>query len=71
MWYIGMVFQNVDVASESSFSSRKSLSQVFAVEADDSAEAIERISDAWDNGRIELDNPELCDTDFSLLGRVE
>lgn len=37
----------------------KSLSQVFTVEADDSAEA------------IELDNPEICDTDFSLIGRAE
>ena len=45
-------------------------SQVFTIEADSSAEAVERISDAWDEGRIELDNPELCDTDFSLIGRA-
>ncbi len=45
--------------------------QVFTVEAQDSAEAVERISEAWDEGRIELDNPELCDTDFSLIGRAE
>ena len=45
--------------------------QVFTVEAQNSAEAVQRISDAWDNGRIELDNPEICDTDFSLIGRAE
>ena len=45
--------------------------QVFTVEAKDSAKAIEKISDAWNEGRIELDNPELCDTDFSLIGRAE
>ncbi len=46
-------------------------SQVFTIEAQDSTEAVERISDAWDEGRIELDNPELCDTDFSLIGRAK
>ena len=45
-------------------------SQVFTIEADSSAEAVERISDAWDEGRIELDNPELCDTDFYFIGRA-
>ena len=45
--------------------------QVFTVDAQDSAEAVERISEAWNEGRIELDNPELCDTDFSLIGRAE
>lgn len=45
--------------------------QVFTIEADNSAEAVEGISDAWDNGEIELDNPELSDTDFSLIGRAE
>ncbi len=45
-------------------------SQVFTIEADSNAEAVERISEAWDEGRIELDNPELCDTDFSLIGRA-
>ena len=44
--------------------------QVFTVEAQDSTEAIQRIADAWNEGRIELDNPELCDTDFSLIGRA-
>ena len=45
--------------------------QVSTIEADNSAEAVERISEAWDEGRIELDSPELCDTDFSLIGRAE
>ncbi len=45
--------------------------QVFTVEAHDSAETVEKVSDAWDDGRIELDNPELCDTDFSFIGRSE
>ncbi|MBQ3757844.1 MAG: hypothetical protein II876_00135 [Synergistaceae bacterium] len=45
--------------------------QIFTVEAQDSAEAVERISNAWDERRIELDNPGLCDTDFSLIGRAE
>ena len=44
--------------------------QVFTIEADNSAEAVERISEAWNEGRIELDSPELCDTDFSLIGRA-
>ncbi len=44
--------------------------QVFIVEAHNSAEAVERISNAWDEGRIELDSPEVCDTDFSLIGRA-
>ncbi len=46
-------------------------SQVFTIEAQDSAEAVEKVSDAWDDGRIELDNPEITDTDFSLIGRAE
>lgn len=46
-------------------------SQVFTIEAQDSTEAVEKISDAWDDGRIELDNPEITDTDFSLIGRAE
>ncbi len=45
--------------------------QVFTVEAHNSTEAVEKISDAWDYGRIEMDNPELCDTDFSFIGRAE
>ena len=45
--------------------------QSFIVEAQNSTEAIEKISYAWDNGDIELDNPDICDTDFSLIGRAE
>ena len=46
-------------------------SQVFTVEANNSTEAVEKISDAWNEGCIELDNPELTDTDFSFIGRSE
>ena len=45
--------------------------QAFIVEALNSSEAIEKISDAWDNGEIELDDPDTSDTDFSLIGRAE
>ena len=45
--------------------------QVFTVEARNSSEAIEKISDAWDNGELELDVPDICDTDFSLIGRTD
>ena len=45
--------------------------QVFTVDAEDSEEAIEKISDAWDNGTIELDDPDTCDTDFSLIRRAD
>lgn len=45
--------------------------QVFTVEAENSTEAIERISDAWDNGYIELVDPDISDTDFSLIGRTD
>ena len=45
--------------------------QVFIIEAENGSEAIERISDAWDNGVIELDNPDTSDTDFSLIGRTD
>ena len=41
------------------------------VEAKNSSEAIEKISDAWDNGELELDDPDISDTDFSLIGRAE
>ena len=41
--------------------------QSFTVEARNSTEAIEKISDAWDNGDIELDYPDTSDTDFSLM----
>ena len=45
--------------------------QVFTVEAENSSEAIEKISDAWDEGMIELVDPDTCDTDFSLIGRAD
>ena len=45
--------------------------QSFIVEAQNSTEAIEKISYAWDNGDIELDNPDISDTDFSLIGRAD
>ncbi|MBR0167537.1 MAG: hypothetical protein IJQ08_02590 [Synergistaceae bacterium] len=46
-------------------------SQIFTVKANNSAEAIEKISDAWNEGCIEMDNPEITDTDFSFIGRAE
>ena len=45
--------------------------QSFIVEAQNSTEAIEKISDAWDNGELELDDPDTSDTDFSLIGRAD
>ena len=45
--------------------------QSFIVEAENSSEAIEKISDAWNNGTIELDDPDTSDTDFSIIGRAE
>ncbi len=45
--------------------------QVFTVEAENSSEAIEKISDAWDEGMIELVDPDTCDTDFSLIRRAD
>lgn len=45
--------------------------QTFTIEAENSADAVDKISDAWDNGELELDNPELCDTDFFLIGRAD
>ena len=45
--------------------------QAFIVEALNSSEAIEKISDAWDYGEIELDDPDTSDTDFSLIGRAD
>ncbi len=45
--------------------------QVFTVEAMNCSEAIEKISDAWDYGNIELDNPDISDTDFSLTGQAD
>ncbi len=45
--------------------------QVFIIEAECSEEAIEKISDAWDNGELELDNPEVSDSDVLFIGRTE
>ena len=45
--------------------------QVFIVEAQNNSEAIEKISHAWGDGYIELDNPDTSDTDFSLIGRAD
>lgn len=45
--------------------------QAFIVEAQNSSEAVEKISDAWDNGDVELDDPDTSDTDFFLIGRTE
>ena len=45
--------------------------QSFIVEAQNSSEAIEKISYAWDNGELELDDPDTSDTDFSLIGRAD
>ena len=45
--------------------------QSFIVEAQNSTEAIEKISYAWDYGDIELDYPDTSDTDFSLIGRTD
>ena len=45
--------------------------QSFIVEAQNSSEAVEKISDAWDNGDVELDDPDTSDTDFFLIGRAE
>ncbi|MBQ3760028.1 MAG: hypothetical protein II876_11320 [Synergistaceae bacterium] len=45
--------------------------QVFTVEAENSSEAIEKVSDALDEGMIELVDPDTCDTDFSLIGHAD
>ena len=45
--------------------------QTFIVEADNRAKAIEKISDAWDNSIIELDNPDMSEADFSLIGYAD
>ena len=44
--------------------------QSFIIEAQNSSEAIEKISDAWDNNKIELDNPDYSEADFSFIGNV-
>jgi hypothetical protein len=45
--------------------------QIFIIEAENSTEAVEKISDAWYNGTIELNNPDTSDTDFSFIGRAD
>lgn len=45
--------------------------QSFIVEAENSTEAVDILSDAWDNSTIELNNPDTSDTDFSLIGRAD
>ena len=45
--------------------------QSFFVEAENSSEAVDILSDAWDNSTIELNNPDTSDTDFSLIGRAD
>ena len=49
----------------------KTSSQIFIVEADNRAKAIKKISDAWDNGIIDLDNPDISEADFSLIGYAD
>ena len=44
--------------------------QAFIVEALNSSEAVDRLSNAWDNGDVELDDPDTCDTDFFIIGRA-
>ena len=45
--------------------------QVFIVEAQNSTEAIEKISDAWDYGEIKLDDPDTSNTNFFLIRRAD
>ena len=45
--------------------------QAFIVEAENGSEAVDILSDAWDNGKVELDNPDQSDTDFVLINRDE
>ena len=45
--------------------------QIFIVEAHNFSEAVEKISDAWGNEEIELDDSDISDTDFSIIGRAE
>ena len=42
-------------------------SQVFVVEASDSIEAIDKVSEAWDKGELELCNPEISEADFAVI----
>lgn len=43
-------------------------SQVFTVEADDPELAVEKISHAWDNSLISIDNPDSSEADFAVIG---
>lgn len=43
-------------------------SQVFTVEADNPEHAIDKISYAWDNSLISLDNPDSSEADFAVIG---
>ncbi len=43
---------------------------VFVIESQNSSEAVEKVSDAWDEGLIDIDNLDTSDTDFSLIGRA-
>ena len=45
--------------------------QGFTVEVQNSSDAVEKVSDAWDEGLIELENPDTSDTDFYLIGRAD
>ena len=42
-------------------------SQVFIIQADDPELAVEKISDAWDNSLISLDNPDSSEADFAFI----
>ena len=46
-------------------------SQKFIVEAENRAKALEKISDALDNGIIELDNPDISEAEFLLIGYAD
>ena len=46
-------------------------SQVFIVEADDPEHAVEKISYAWDNSLISLDNPDTSEADFAFIAPAD
>ena len=45
----------------------QNLSQVFTVEADNAEQAINKISEAFENGVITLNAPDFCETDFIVI----
>lgn len=45
----------------------QNLSQVFTVEADNEEQAINKISDMFDNEIITLNAPDFCETDFIIV----